>query len=342
MRAAFARAVAAWPTEVRTSRLCLGRRPVRLMIVGDALARRIGATFAHLCDGGAAGSGPGPAIELWDRSLTGVAPPPLRAAAELEWGRADWRMTTHESHRYIREERPERTGWLDRGAAHLVGTYQSADLSLGESGRPFARMIGQLYRGFGLQRVHAGLVSRDGRGVLFAGPSGSGKTSCTLDCLTGGFAFLGDDSVGVEGGADGAFWGHSLYGSANLLPFHLARAPALAPFVLPPQAPGEDKSLLLPAGVPGCRLARLTRIAAILLPRAGGSGATRIAPAAPTEALPLLLPRGPETLQGGLSAADFARLTALVRRVPCYRLEPGDDPEEVAAAVAGLLDGIAA
>ena len=203
-------------------------------------------------------------------------------------------------------------------------------------------MMGQLYRGFGLQRVHAGLVSRDGRGVLLAGPSGSGKTSCTLDCLGGGFAFLGDDAVGVDQGTDGAFWGHSLYGSANLLPFHLARAPALAPFVRPPRAPGEDKSLLLPAGVPGCRLARLTRIAAIVLPRAGNGGTTRIAPAAPGEALPLLLPLGPDHRQGGLSAADFARLAALVRRVPCYRLEPGGPPEEVAAVVAGLLDGIAA
>ena len=109
MRTAFARAAAARPTEVQTSRLCLGRRAVRLTIVGDDLARRIGATFAHLCDDDAAAGETGPAIELWDRTLAGVAPPPLRAAAELAWGRNDWRMTTHEGHRYIREERPERS-----------------------------------------------------------------------------------------------------------------------------------------------------------------------------------------------------------------------------------------
>ncbi|MFO1057446.1 MAG: hypothetical protein U1E53_10825 [Dongiaceae bacterium] len=342
MRAAFARAAAAIPAERRDRRLCLARRPVRLAVAGSALAGAVAATFAHLDDGEAAPEdAAAPAIELWDEQAAGVARPPLTAPALLAWGREEWRMTSHAGHRYLREERPERVAWLDRGHGRLVGSFRAGTaLSLQERGRPLARMMGQLYRGFGLVRLHAGLVARGSAGVLLAGASGSGKTACTLDCVAAGFAFLGDDSVGLERDADGRFWGHSLYGSANLLPFHLARAPALAAHALPPGA-GEDKALLLPAHVPGCRAARLARIAAILLPRPAEDGATRIAPAAPAQALPLLLPLGADHRQGGLGAAEFARLGALVRAVPCFHLRQGADPAAVAGAIAALLERVA-
>ncbi len=47
--------------------------------------------------------------------------------------------------------------------------------------------------------LHAAAAARGGRGVLVTGPSGAGKSTMVAALVLGGFAYMGDDSVVVDG-----------------------------------------------------------------------------------------------------------------------------------------------
>ena len=318
--------------------LTFAGRPALLDVVGRSLSERLVPTFAHLT---ATSTGTRPiTVSIWDEAVTGLEAPSLSDPAELEWRRDDWLLSSHADHRCLREARAGRVGCLDRQTDHLVIAYASASgVSLHEQGRPAARLLAQIYRGLGVTRVHAGLVAagEDGEaGALVVGRSGSGKTTLTLDCLTGGLDYLADDVVGIEQAGDERFIGHSIYGCANVLPFHLDRHPDLRPYARSDTS--QDKALLLAAQPHPHAVRARTTLRAILVPRVSSGARTRLTPFARRDVLPMLVPDTPEHVHAGFSERDAARLAALVKRTRCYLIEPGRDPREVAASVRAFLE----
>lgn len=135
---------------------------------------------------------------------------------------------------------------VDRKAQHVVGwTVSSKALSLYERGKPLLLLLSLWYHDRDMRVIHSGLVSRNGRGVLFPGMGGSGKSTSTLACLVGGFDYLGDDYTGLQVLADGSFIGHSLYNSTWLEPDHMAHFPLLPPHAIRSSRPEENKCLVL-------------------------------------------------------------------------------------------------
>jgi hypothetical protein len=169
--------------------------------------------------------------------------------------------------------------------------------------------------------IHAGLVARNGQGVLFAGKSGSGKSTSALACLCAGFHFLSEDYVAVEQRPDSSFAGHSVYNSVFLNTDHLARFPSLSRYVLPGHFPYEKKSVLLLSQVFPERLARVAPIRALVLPRLVTT-VPRVCPASKGEAL---LALGPSSLlqipNRRLGMRGFATLARLVEQIPSYWLD---------------------
>ncbi len=342
LHAAFHRAARIHPAERVQRSLSFAGRPVLLDVVGGELFTRLFPTFAHLQT--AATHSQRVTISAWDASLTGVAAAPCAEPAQLGWEREDWSLRSYGgatadtgAHRFLREARTGRVACLDRLDNHLVVAYESAgDVTLHEQGRPVTRLVSQIYRGLGVGLVHAGLVADDTAGALLVGPSGSGKTALTLDCVTGGLRYLADDVVGIERISDGSIVGHSIYGSANVLPFHLARHPLLSGRIR--RDVSQDKGLLLASAFVSAGTAGSTAITTILVARPGGAARTRITPLARRDALPLLFPATPEHRHAGFDDDDAQRLAALVKRADCYRIEAGVEPDEVAYAVRGLLE----
>jgi hypothetical protein len=228
---------------------------------------------------------------------------------------------------------------LDRVRGRLVGWVSSSDqLTVYERARPLAGPLLLWLSDHGVQAVHAGLVARDGRGVLFGGPSGAGKSTVALTCAQAGFDYLADDHVGLEADGEGGFVGHALFCSANLQPDHLQRFPALSAHGIRGRLPEEDKSLLLLSDFLPSRLTPTVSIAAVALPRVVSSPTTTLRRASKMEAALRLAPSSMFVLPHARGVrAGFGQLARLVEAVPSYWLELGQDLNEIPARVQEIL-----
>jgi len=189
--------------------------------------------------------------------------------------------------------------------------------------------------GEGRHLVHAGAVGDDRGGVLLAGASGSGKTTVALAALVHGLGYLADDYVLLH--AAGEPTANSIYSSAKLDHGHLRRFGTLAPAVRFPPAPEADQKAVLDVAVslPGS-LRESLPVRAVLVPRIRG-GRARLRRASPADALRAWAPDTALHMPFD-DGAVVAVLAALVRGVPCFTLDVGDDAGELAGAVDQALE----
>jgi hypothetical protein len=116
--------------------------------------------------------------------------------------------------------------------------------------------------------VHAGLVSKSGRGVLLAGPAGSGKSTSAITSACSGFDYLSEDLVALQSSSDEGFVGHSLYSSAFMEPDHLTRFPLFDRIAIKGKYGFEKKYLVLLSQIVSLRFAHLPHHAVVAhLPR---------------------------------------------------------------------------
>ncbi len=196
--------------------------------------------------------------------------------------------------------------------------------------------------------IHAAVLDRDGRGLVFAGPSGSGKTSFVLSLAGKGFSFCSDEfaPLSLDGGEVYPFPRSLLLGRESLsrlpgvgeLPYFLddqERRPGEAG---PPRryilAPGRVFSAIGDSPVPPAALFVLDGFA---------DTATSARPLAAGRALELLVKMAVNTsfLDPSAAGAAVEALVAILSRAPAYLLRPGP-PGENPAIRAGMLEGLAA
>lgn len=318
----------------------LAGKPVRVNLVGDALADYIGQALAHVT--GADNAPPALTIELWDERVTGVPNPlPLHpddpALPHLSDGEL---LLSDETSRYVWCEKRDAVTWFDRPANRIIGWRADGTCPpTHEQSKPLTFMVALWLHGLGIQVLHAALVARDGGGVLIAGGSGVGKTTTALACLLAGFDYLGDDQIAVERVNDNgasAFRGHSLYHSARLEPGHLARFPAFEPHALPSRDPLDQKALVLLAQLFPQQMARAAAIRALVLPRVGERRATEARRAGAVDAV-AYCGRTSIYAPWGFGRARFETLAQLLAAVPCYWLELGSDLETIPPVIERIL-----
>jgi hypothetical protein len=336
---AFDDAVAAF--EVARQNAALSERhyriaghPMRVRIVGPALARELEKSPEHLRvepdrDSRLL------SVDVWHEAETGVRCP----SAGLDSTPAQYGiLTTSEDRRFVAEQRPHSMSWLDRRTGRVIVWVTSVDrLHVDERARPFHRPLSLRLGDEGIQFVHAGLTTWQGRGALFTGKGGSGKSTTSICCLLGGFGYLGDDFVGLEAVGNGRFRGHSLYGAALTTLGHMQRFPALAAVSAKGNHPHEEKSIAWLSQLPDARFLSTTSIDAIVLPKVTlGAEDTVFEPASPREALLALAPSSVLYLPAARPGA-MDRLAALVESVPSFRLLLGRDVSRIPGRVQELL-----
>jgi hypothetical protein len=335
MRETFAQAKRLHPHAFRESTYVLAGQPVRMRIVGLKFAASMHLPFAHLCAEGAHLPVSGLTVELWDQSETNVS-------CQIGLTRDDLDLHPNLKHSadggYASYQLQHSLVCLDRGSGFMVGyTSNAEELSLYERGRPLHVPLSLWHKSRDMPLVHAGLVSKNRRGLLLAGPGGSGKSTSAITCACAGFSYLSDDLIGLQLSPEGDFVGHSLYNSTFVEPDHLKRFALFDRHAITGRYPFEKKRLVLLSQIASLKFERSCRIEAIVLPRVLHAPTSRLRPTSKGEALLALAPSSLLVGERSCGLEGFDKLSRLVQQVPCYRLELGGALDEIPRVLEGLL-----
>lgn len=335
MRQAFDAAKHAHAREFCESSYILAGMPVRMRVVGRKLAGFMDLPFAHLRIADAQTANAGLTIELWDVSATGVS---CRIGLERDDLDLHPNLKRSADGRYASHQLKDSMVCLDRVSGSMVGSVLNADeLSLYERGRPLHVPLSLWHKSQQMPLVHAGLVSKNERGVLLGGSGGSGKSTAAVLCAQAGFDYLSDDLFALELCSDRTFVGHSLYNSTFMEPDHLKCFGQLEQHAIRGRYSFEKKHLVLLALVASLRFAPSCRIHSIVLPRVANRPNSVLGRASKGETLMALAPSSLLVGERSAGMQGFEKLAVLVEQVPCYRLELGGALEEIPRVLENLL-----
>lgn len=279
-----------------------------------------------------------PAFEvfLWDAAETGVPlPAPPESLTKLGPHGAISDLPAHQRAIFQGNsgvltlfDQKESRGYVITADAQRLPNFDLA--------APLRFLLSWVGAGHSFTLTHAAAVGTEHGAALLAGRGGSGKSTTSLACALDGFEFLGDDYVGLtEGGTQVVV--HSLYRSAKIASSSFTLLPSLRSTVRREPSGVDDDKYLLTApdfasgGVPLQRPVR-----AIFLPRVSGEAKSRLQAAPAAAALAALAPSTIFQLSGD-GEALLARLAAVVKKVPAFRLElgrGGDAPHLIRRALA--------
>jgi hypothetical protein len=185
-----------------------------------------------------------------------------------------------------------------------------------------------------LQPLHGGAVGLHGDGVLIVGHSGAGKSTTSLACLEAGMEYVGDDYIVVDTATAIAY---CLYSTVKLEPENLERFPSLAPLVHNADRLDEQKAIVRLGEHRGDSIVGSLRLKAIVMPHVTGQVDSWLEPGSAAEALRILAPTTSFHLPG-FAREVVTKLGALVRALPCYRLEAGTDLGGVVRTITDLIE----
>jgi hypothetical protein len=184
--------------------------------------------------------------------------------------------------------------------------------------------------------LHASAVGTETGGVLIAGGSGRGKSTVAASCLGSNLLYAGDDAVFVSAAGKGAVL-HSLYSTCSVWKKEVSRYPSLAPLNFSLRNDSE-KILFSLSQKPELCIAQFP-LAAILIPEFGTSEESLLYPISAGMALRRIAPSSLTRLVG-VTTTNFQRLSDLVQKVPCYRLQLGTYHRDLPALISNLLQSL--
>lgn len=200
---------------------------------------------------------------------------------------------------------------------------------------PLRNFLHWAYQAIGWRLVHAGSLAADGRGVLIAGNGGAGKSGTVLAGIMHGLDSAGDDYLAVEIDTSGVYAQPVMrlmkQDSSGLQ--RLGLDAASGRFGAPNW---QGKYEFDFAGLGHGRRSRRIGLGAILLPRIIRAGRTRITPAKASLAMAALAPNNLQQLPDGWREG-LGFTATLVRRLPAFSVELGENPTEIAETIAGFI-----
>jgi len=208
----------------------------------------------------------------------------------------------------------------------------------GEYSKPLLLMLSIWYHDRGVQLVHAGLIAREGAGVLLPGESGTGKSTMSLAGAAQGLGFLGDDFVGLERAGDGIFLGHSIFNTVCIARDGLDRFPTIRAHAVEESSPEEEKPILFLSEIYPDRIERTVPIRAVAL-LGIGRDRSQVRPARPAAAMRQVAASTLHTVVPRPGRDALQLIGELVARVPAYSLLLGPDLREIRRSIDRILSG---
>jgi hypothetical protein len=294
--------------------LRLGDRCVRVRCAGERLAAVLLAALAHRVQHPDTGRRPDATIDIWERhGLNGEAIGFPWTPSQIQPG-GFVRVSGEPGFVALHNTYSDAVTLVDRPRRALLHRIVNAEsLPWWDRSSPLRAPLFWALAGTGSRLAHAGAVGDERGGVLLAGAPRSGKTTVALAAAAHGFGYLGDDSVLLY--ERGGLVAGSVYSTAGVR-----------------HDPTSDDAAVLDVAtaLPGS-LRTSFAVRAVIVPRVAGKH-TRLTRLEPSQALLAWAPSSALRLPFD-DGEVVATLAGVVRQVPCFGLEVGGDPRELAAAV---------
>jgi hypothetical protein len=264
-------------------------------------------------------------ISAWDSDSSGA--PPVKPA----WTTADYGrhgviegFNNARYHTAVQFE-PIILRMLDRDARRAIyWTPTARALPHWELGAPLRPLLHEWLRGVGRLPVHGGAIGYPHGGVLLAGVGGSGKSNLALSSLFTDLRYAADDFCALT--SEPEWRVHSLFCTGKVARHDLPRHPRLVSHISNPDLNDREKALFFVQEFMSEKLIRAMPLRAIVMPRVVGHGPSRLLPAAGAAAQRAIA-MSTIDLSRWTGATTFVEVARLVRAIPSYFLEIGDEPQ---------------
>lgn len=257
--------------------------------VGGAAIEDILFAFSHLREA-VEGAPDGPPLRwsLCDLSAASIPPAPGLFEPEKPYG------TFHldEDTGLVVERRRRITTLFDQRRGELVSLFDGAhNIDRDFRAKPLLRFLIGMLLPKGFVTTHAALVGDGDRGLAITGRGGAGKSTLSAACLEAGLRFCGDDFIAIAPDGDGAYRGHSLFGTIMMQRRQLAHFPSLSPHAATDEGPSASgKDVVSAATLHPDQMARSLRIVGVAVPEIVAEPASSLQRLSRTEVLRALVP----------------------------------------------------
>ena len=306
----------------------LAGRVICLRFAGPALFQAISGAFEHLACSPV--NNPALTICCWDDVSTGVSTPEPEFTSHTqgtEFVDGSVRLTFEPACQlFSGYDRARQLGLLHFASVEAVPGWVW--------GSPAREILHWWSSGSGLQLVHAAAVGTPEGVALLIGRGGSGKSTTALACLGSSLQYLSDDYCLLS--FDGEPRVHSLYGTAKADANSIARLPRLQSAFAGSTIHVQGKTVLHLAEYFPQLIREPVPLRALVVPKIVGGGECRLDPIPAAAALRALAPSTMFQLAGDRSKI-FERLADLVRRIPCWQLSLGPNPDAAQPLLADLI-----
>lgn len=223
----------------------------------------------------------------------------------------------------------------DRQARLAVFSIREAsDINTYETAAPFRDFFNWWGSKRSLFQIHAGATGYPDKGALLVGRSGAGKSNTVAACIDSDLFYAGDDCCLLD--TTGDPFVHSLYSSTKLYKSDLHRYLLLKRSESIGLTTPENKSLFFLHDLAPERVIAGFPLKAILVLNICQQQDTSLSPISPAA---VLLTMAPDNILRWPIVGKLAmpHLTRVVRSVPCYSLNVGNNRDLITAAISGLL-----
>jgi hypothetical protein len=177
--------------------------------------------------------------------------------------------------------------------------------------------------------VHAGTLGIRDKGVLLAGAGGSGKSGTVLSGILSGLTTVGDDYVFV---AQNALRAYPLFETLKQDESGLRRLGILGHPAVPQATNWQNKYQFFIRDLGLEPQPQSLSLHALLLPRIFGGARTEFVEISAKDGFLALAPSGVSQIPGDRPLL-YATAAEISRRLPCYEMRLGSNPEEVSDAI---------
>jgi hypothetical protein len=279
-------------------------------------------------------------FHIFDEASTGIGPPRTRWDAARYFGHGEV-PSLIDAERYLQVIQPRRQVIAGRRPSRraVVWFRSPAQMAARERAAPLRTLINWWAGGLGYLNVHAAAVGYPHVGALIVGRPGAGKSHTALACLDSNLFYVSDDLslLAIEGDPRVA----GLYSTAKLFVADVHRFPMFERHASDALRTEEGKAIFFLNAIVPERLSVGFPIRAILLPHQSGRRDTTVAPASGSAAL-LALAADNVIRWPSFGRTAFPRLAAVLRSLPCFRIETGTDVRQIPRTIGALLDALPA